>query len=1570
MSQSKRIHFDPVEHPKANNSPADDVRLTQAMTEYLEALEAGHRPDRDALLARHPEFAEELAASLDGIDFIQHVAPQLHQRMGEGDGRTSRIRSKVNLGDYQIVREIGRGGMGVVYEATQLSLGRRVALKVLPFAAVMDHKQLQRFKNEAQAAAQLHHQNIVPVYAVGNERGVHYYAMQYVEGQTVAEVITQLRQISGLDEGIGESGTGSLDVFEQLASGRFAPLKPVAGVDEPGVSHTHDGSAGSKSAVSAADTSPVGAISTEGSTKSPAFFRTVANLGIQSAEALEHAHDQGVIHRDIKPSNLLFDAQGKVWITDFGLARVEADAGLTMSGDLLGTVRYMSPEQSLAKRIVVDHRTDIYSLGATLYELLTLEPVFSGRDRQELLRQIAFEDPRPPRRLNKSIPAELETIVLKAMAKNPADRFATAQELADDLKRFLEDKPIKAKRPSLVQRATKWSRRHKPLVTSISAAALVMLVAISVGSWLWAAQQRHLVKTEQAARLDAESAGKDKARLLARRHMAYAQLLCERGEIGSGMLWLGRILEIAPVDAADLRRAARANLAAWRPHLRSLRMVLHHESNVLAVAFSPDDTRIVTGTHDGIAQFWDADSGQPIGEPMNHESRVHFVAFSPDGSHLLTGSRASSTVRVWNTNTCQPVGQLLQHAEDMGAATFSLDGLRILTGSFQEIRHWDAVTGNPLGQVRSIDSRRTLAAAFSPDSTTFVTGSNDGISRLWDTATGRLIRKLEVGFPFFSVRGLVFSTDGLRVVGGAGTLGIWDIQTGALISQSIRKPGSGATAVFNPAGTRLLTAGDADGAAWLWDVTSGTTLGEPVRHQAAVSAIAFNGDGTQMLTGGLDHVVRVWDMPMLGPTGGPMLHKQQIRDVAFSPDGLFIVTGCDDGMGQIWDATTSKPIGQALRLGEGGGVWDVAFSPDGSMVSTEGQLWETDTGKSVGELESQAWVRASAFSPDGSRIVTGNTWGVAQIWNVVTRQPIGETMVHEETVSSAAFSPDGSRVLTGSFDSTARIWDARTGKPIGEPFQCQSMVKSVAFSPDGTRFVTGLADGTVRLWDVATQEPIGAPLRHQRGMRSVAFSPNGLCVLTGALDGTARLWDVETGSQIGPPIEPGSSVYAVAFSPDGSQVLVGDTDGVAQLWQAPPPPVEGEVEHLVRWIQVITGRELESNGTEVVLDGAAWHERRERLERLGGSPGGNETVRLKPSVATQHDALLQHWREAGRCKQKEKWSDVLEHLDFLINAEPARSMHLLDRARAYAELGRWDNAAADIAKAMQMGADGRWIKVFLAAVRNSGRFEEAEKPYEEILSVWETLAGQFPDRAAYLNARAHAYAAFGHSEKAAAEFAAATRLIANDEATIAQLDQIEGPFVDYKVQITSPGEYQLYVRWGSHDIRSDSFYARIVELFDDSGGLISDWYRYSGVGAETIRDADFATFPWQGVAGFERMNRSGANRAATWPILSPGEYTVRFLMRKPGTAIDAFALQRADLPAPTGKGPEESSRTPENLFVESHGQVVVEAEHFCFRSPSGENRWLVVPDEAPGAEAHRNFRGAGYVQVVSDGAAR
>jgi hypothetical protein len=366
--------------------------------------------------------------------------------------------------------------MGVVYEAEQISLRRRVALKVLPFAAALDSRQLQRFKNEALAAAHLRYENIVPVYAVGEERGVHYYAMQFIEGRSLAALIAELR------------------APDAVGSPR-----------------------------SAADTtSPAAVLATERSSGSRRYYDWVARLGRQAALALEHAHAVGIVHRDVKPANLLLDSRGQIWVADFGLAQVAGDGGLTVTGEVLGTLRYASPEQALARRGVVDQRSDVYSLGATLYELLMLRPVFEGRDRNELLRQIADDEPRPPRSLAPSVPRELETVVLKALRKEPSERYATARELADDLQRFLDNRPILGRRPTPAERLRKLARRHPSFV----AAGAVVLALITAGSLVSAllirgeqgrtrAEQRN---AEEAYRRERQRAEEAEARFrLARR---------------------------------------------------------------------------------------------------------------------------------------------------------------------------------------------------------------------------------------------------------------------------------------------------------------------------------------------------------------------------------------------------------------------------------------------------------------------------------------------------------------------------------------------------------------------------------------------------------------------------------------------------------------------------------------------------------------------------------------------------------------------------------------------------------------------------------------------------------------------------------------------------------------------------------------------------------------------------------------------------------------------------------------------------------------------------------------------
>ena len=438
--------------------PEMQERLAAVLDEYLEELERGDCRDAEELIAMNPDLAGPLRRYLGSLNLLHQATSACHPK--------TEPQPPGQLGDFQILSEIGRGGMGIVYQARQVSLGRLVALKVLPFAAVLDRKQVARFQNEAQAAAQLHHPNIVPVYAVGCERGVHYYSMQLIDGQSLDRAMTELRTAQAV------VSTVNLDV---------ASIR--------GANSTAAGEATARG------------FSTQKSIRSRNYVRSVVELVINAAEALNYAHECGVVHRDVKPSNLLIDRHGKLWVTDFGLARCQNVSNITATGDFFGTLRYMSPEHASGRMALVDHRSDIYSLGVTLFEMLTLRAPFEANDRATLLRMIADSEAPSPRKLNAAIPNDLETILLKTLSKSRDERYSTASELAADLRRFLAGEPTHARRPTLLDRAGKWVARHSKLVAAGICASVLAVATVATAAVLLARQQAQTHQALQQAEL-------------------------------------------------------------------------------------------------------------------------------------------------------------------------------------------------------------------------------------------------------------------------------------------------------------------------------------------------------------------------------------------------------------------------------------------------------------------------------------------------------------------------------------------------------------------------------------------------------------------------------------------------------------------------------------------------------------------------------------------------------------------------------------------------------------------------------------------------------------------------------------------------------------------------------------------------------------------------------------------------------------------------------------------------------------------------------------------------------------
>ena len=508
-----------------------DTSTTDTYADILarisDQLQTGGPVDVQTILKAHPEHAQQLEQILPAMGALELLG------QGSNDADLTTTDSSTDppriLGDFRILRELGRGGMGVVYDADQISMNRKVALKVLPFAALLDERQLQRFKNEARAAGALHHPNIVPVFSVGTERGVHYYAMQYIEGPSLAEMLRDLE--SDASGAQGQSPPSNTWPGQEGMVGRKSQITP-----EPDVAESIN-----KRTTSETRREIQAVLSTQRTSARSDYFRSVANWGKQAAEALAYAHENGVLHRDIKPANLLLDGNGKVWVTDFGLARLESDASMTMTGDMIGTLRYMAPEQAIGNRVLVDQRADIYSLGVTLYELVTTQPAFAGVDRHEVLRKIAVEEPVAPRRIDATIPADLETIILKAAAKAPEDRYASAADLGDDLDRFLASKTISARPPTLTDRTRKWLRRH-PQVTLVAFGMLLLTVLGTIAGSI-------VVRREQ------QRTREQRDQAVANLQLAMSALNDVYHEIGTN--WIAETRELKDTQLRFMRRSSR-----------------------------------------------------------------------------------------------------------------------------------------------------------------------------------------------------------------------------------------------------------------------------------------------------------------------------------------------------------------------------------------------------------------------------------------------------------------------------------------------------------------------------------------------------------------------------------------------------------------------------------------------------------------------------------------------------------------------------------------------------------------------------------------------------------------------------------------------------------------------------------------------------------------------------------------------------------------------------------------------------------------------------------------------------
>jgi WD40 repeat protein len=1098
------------------------------------------------------------------------------------------------FGDYEVLGELGRGGMGVVYRARQISLNRLVAVKVILAGQLASARELARFQNEAEAVARLDHPGIVPIYEIGRQDPYHYYSMRLMEGGSVA---------ARLDGYVNDPQAAARLVAKVARAIQYAhergllhrDLKP-ANILLDAQDHPHVGDFGLVRRIENEDDS-------SDLTQTGAILGTP---GYMSPEQAAGRRDGVTVATDV-----------------YGLGAILyalLTGGPPFRGDsvieTLHRVRERAPEPPRAVNPAVP------------------------RDLEIICLKCLEKDPRRRYASAKALADDLDHFLTgEPIAARPVGRLVR-------LGMWARRNPLPAALSCLAALAV------------LAALGLATTLAISQTAARRRLEQINKRLAEEQRKTDAERIRAENALTESRRLTAVltyerGQALAEADREDLALLWMARGLE--HIDDADenLARAMRTSFAGWSRQTDTVRARLPYSPGTFAATFSPDG-RLAATADWNVVHLWDAGTGQPAGEPIRHgtaqegrQSCLTALAFRPDGRVIATGG-VDGRVRLWDAASRQPVGSplvhdgpivglafsaaeglsllatasgqavrlwqgdaaqglttgpVLSHDEPVSALAFVPGSTRLVTAAGRRARIWDGRDGRPVGEAM-LHPTPITALAVVPGGRAIITGGAVGEGLLWDSVTGRPLGiRFDYGRPIVGLACMPSGKAAL-VVGGEAIPRLFELDTGDDLGRPFTLHAAVSCAAYSPDGRLLLTGSHGGGSPILWNVAPGLEPALPaLEHEGLVVFARVSPDGSSFVTAGqkragstIEGEYRLWDARQGRAIGQPIRFRcQSDRDnvngvvaPAFTSDGRLVALALGDHA-ELWTTATGERVGPPL--GGPGFVRAVEFSAGGTLLATGGDddvcLWHVPDGALVGRPLEMDWsVKRIAFSPDGRRLIAvggrpGTRDGEARLFDLATGQPIGPPLPHPGEVHDAAFSPDGTTVVTASFQ--LQLWDARTGRLLAREFPQTHLMVAVAFSPDGRR-ILARQNGTdeIRLYDSRTGQPLGRPMRHDAAIRAAAFSPDGRLVATGGEDRTARLWDAATGLPVGPPLRHDDAVLAVAFTPDSRTLLTGSS-GRVLCWPL-PEPARGDPQLLRTWAEHATGHTLDPLGGVVPLD--------------------------------------------------------------------------------------------------------------------------------------------------------------------------------------------------------------------------------------------------------------------------------------------------------------------------------------------------------------------------------------------------